>query len=130
MGWTNAPDVSANDVARLEKTPPRVPSAYLEFLRSTGGGEGDLGVKPGWIQFWPADQVVDLNRSYEVELNMPGFFGFGSNGGGELFAFDMRAGEEPQVVTVPFIPMVAAEARIVAASFDELRQLLGRTLGR
>jgi hypothetical protein len=112
----------------LEQVRAGLPSAYLEFLQSTGGGEGDLGVEPGWIQFWPAEQLIDLNRSYEVELNLPGFFGFGSNGGGELFAFDMRGDGEPQVVMVPFIPMAASEARVIAPSFEKLRRHLGRTL--
>lgn len=128
MSWIKVPDVRADDVARLEVARTGLPAAYLDFLRSAGGGEGDLGVEPGWIQFWPVEQVVDLNRSYEVELNLPGFFGFGSSGGGELFAFDMRVDGEPQVVMVPFIPMAASEARTVAPSFEELRQHFGRML--
>lgn len=128
MTWTKVAAAVADDVVRLARARPGLPQAYLRFLRSSGGGEGDLGVEPGWIQFWPADQVVDLNQGYEVELNLPGFFGFGSNGGGEMFAFDMRGDGEPRVVMGPFIPMAASDARIVAASFDEVEQHLGRTL--
>jgi hypothetical protein len=102
-----------------------LPPAYLEFLRSTGGDEGELDVEPGWIQFWPAEEVIEMNRSYEVERNLPGFFGFGSSGGGELFAFDMRGDGEPPVVMVPFISMTSSEARFIASSFEELR--LNRT---
>jgi hypothetical protein len=121
------PPVAGDGVARLERARTGLPSAYLAFLRSGGGGEGDLGIEPGWIQFWPAEQVVDLNRGYQVELNLPGFFGFGSNGGGEMFAFDMRRGGDPQVVMVPFIAMTESEARVVAPSFGELAPHLGRT---
>ncbi len=50
-----------------------------------------MGADPGWFQVWPADQVVELNRGYEVCENLPGFFGIGSSGGGELLASDARS---------------------------------------
>ena len=96
-----------------------LPGAYLNYLRRIGGGEGELGVDPGWIEFWPAAEVLELNRAYEVRENLPGFFGFGSNGGGELLAFDMREAGKAAVVMVPFIPMSAADAQLVATAFEE-----------
>jgi SMI1-KNR4 cell-wall len=97
-----------------------LPPAYLNYLRRAGGGEGELGVEPGWIQFWPVEKVLELNHAYEIRQNLPGFFGFGSNGGGELLAFDMREAGDPPVVMVPFIPMSAEEAQLVATTFEEL----------
>lgn len=97
-----------------------LPSAYLDYLRRIGGGEGDLDVAPGWIQFWPAERVVELNDAYEISRNLPGFFGFATSGGGELLAFDMREAGSPPVVMVPFISMDPEEAQTVAATFDAL----------
>jgi hypothetical protein len=89
------------------------------------GGEGELAVEPGWIQLWRPGDIVTFNQLYEVQHNLPGFFGLGSSGGGELFAFDLRDHRRSApVVIVPFIPMDAAHARPVADSFDALLAML------
>ena len=104
----------------------RLPTAYLQQLATSNGGEGDLGVDPGWIVFWPAEEVLSLNTTYSLPEFLPGFFGFGSNGGGELLAFDVR-GEEPYpVAMVPFIPLDPREAVQIAGSFDEIRDSIGK----
>jgi hypothetical protein len=96
------------------------------MLAESNGGEGDLGVAPGWIAFWSAEDVLSHNAGYLVAETLPGFFGFGSSGGGELLAFDVRRGEPYAIVMVPFIPMQAKYAVQVAGSFEELRKHIGR----
>lgn len=121
MAWTPSQPAVPESVTRLQSMAGiPLPPAYLSYLRRAGGGEGDLGVEPGWIQFWPVEKVLELNRAYEVHQNLPGFFGFGSNGAGELLAFDMREAGDPPVVMVPFIPMSAEDAQLVATTFEEL----------
>jgi hypothetical protein len=65
--------------------PFELPKVCLDLLLNTNGGEGDLGVEPGWFPFWSADDAVRLNQEYEVQMNLPGCFAFGSNGAGEMF---------------------------------------------
>lgn len=125
MTWIPSKPATQDDVSRLQSLSEyKLPAAYLTFLSQVGGGEGDLQVEPGWIQFWSPESVLDLNREYEVNVSIPGFFGFGSSGGGELLAFDMRGGGEPPVVMVPFIPMTASEAQPVAQTFEQLLSYL------
>lgn len=102
-----------------------LPSAYLTMLGESNGGEGDLGVDPGWIVLWPAEDVLSNHANYCVAEALPGFLGFASNGGGELLAFDLRGGEPYPIVMIPFLPMEAAEAVQIASSFEELRELMG-----
>jgi hypothetical protein len=102
-----------------------LPPEYIEYLRVNNGGEGDLAVEPGWFQVWPAEQVIELNRAYEVHDNLPKFFGIGSNGGGELLAFDARSESPWPVVMIPFMPMDEAEARPVAPDFESFVRLMG-----
>src|SRR4029453_3043958 len=78
--------------ALRNRAPLNLPDSYLFQLENSNGGEGDLAVNPGWIAFWPAENIITWNADYEVDKWLPGFFGFGSNGGGELFAFDVRRG--------------------------------------
>jgi SMI1/KNR4 family protein SUKH-1 len=124
--WRPEPPADEKALAALrEQAGIRLPAAYLEQLAASNGGEGDLGVDPGWISFWPAETVVTSNVDYAVAEFLPGFFGFASNGGGELLAFDVRGGEPYSIVMVPFVPMDIEHAVPIASSFDELRNLIG-----
>jgi len=87
----------------LEKTVGfQLPKDYAEFLRHANGGEGFVG--PDYIILWPVEDLLDLNQAYQVGDYAPGLFLFGSNGGGEALAFDLRVETTP-VVSVPFVGM-------------------------
>ncbi len=127
-GWEPASPAEPADIAEVAaKAPFPLPAEYLEFLSRSNGGEGELGADPGWFVLWRAEQVLSLNRSYHVPEELPGFFGIGSNGGGELLAFDSRSGMPYPVVAVPFIPMEAQESLIVAETFGRFTELMGKT---
>jgi hypothetical protein len=127
--WRPAPPAETTVLVALRQAVTvRLPTSYFDQLAVSNGGEGDLAEEPGWISFWPAEKVVELNAGYCVNEQLPGFFGFGSNGGGELLAFDIRGGEPFPIVAVPFIPMDPRESMQVATSFDELRNLIGKEL--
>jgi len=102
-----------------------LPEEYLTLLLYSNGGEGELAIEPGWFQLWPAEKVMEMNRLYEVERNIPGFFGFGSNGGGEMLAFDTRTGKPWKVVMLPFVPMVAEHSAGIAEDFGVFVQAMG-----
>ena len=120
--WSRQPPAESRTVQQLEAALPTLPADYLAFLRLSNGGAGELGIEPGWFQLWPAEDVSSLNREYAVREFLPAYVGFGSDGGGELLAFTPRG----EVVAVPFIPMDASEARIIAPSFRQLAALFGR----
>jgi hypothetical protein len=69
--------------------------------------------------------VIALNESYEVDEKLPGYFGIGSSGSSELLALHLGSPGVP-VYRIPFIPLDAAEARMIAASFEEFVALIGR----
>src|SRR5512139_3305998 len=92
--WKRESPAQSEAVQRLAaESKVELPEDYIALLHYSNGGEGELGVEPGWFQLWPAEKVMEFNQGYEVETNAPGFFGFGSNGGGEMLAFDMRGGK-------------------------------------
>jgi hypothetical protein len=124
--WTAASPAPQAVVEDLQRSAPKpLPAEYLAFLATSNGGEGELGAEPGWFRMWRAEEVIRLNADYEVPLNVPGLIGFGSSGGGEMLAFDTRHGEPYPVVAVPFIPMAADEAIVVAKSFHQFSALIG-----
>ena len=68
---------------------------------------------------WPADEVLKLNQGYEVADTISWLLGFGSNGGGEIFAFDLREGPPWPVVIAPFIGMESSTVIRISNDFGE-----------
>lgn len=105
-----------------------LPEGYLALLRLSNGGEGPLCVEPGWFQLWPVEEVLPSNRGYRVNEYVPSLFGFGSNGGGELLAFDTRRGPPWPVVMAPFIGMEEDQVDEIAKDFEEFLRATGRDI--
>jgi hypothetical protein len=100
----------------------RMPDEYLEFLRETDGYSGDVG-QAGYVDVLPSSEVLPTNEANHFREWIPGFVLFASNGGGEMYAFDMR-GEAPRVVSIPCIPLEPEFAVEVGSSFvDFLKRL-------
>ena len=120
--WERAEPASAQALELLKAAFELLPDAYLTLLSQTNGGEGALGVAPGWFQLWPAEQVPELNSAYHIPEFLPGWIGIGSNGGGELLALD-RPG---RVQMIPFVPMDANDAVCIAEDIQALARQFGR----
>ncbi len=92
----------------------RLPDDYAEFLRQANGGEGFVG--DAYIILWRVGELLEMNKAYQVAEYAPSLFLFGSDGGGEAFAFDTRSDAKP-IVSVPFVGMELKLARPVASNF-------------
>jgi hypothetical protein len=79
-----------------------------------------LDVEPYRCEFWPLDELAELNAAYSVEEFAPGYMGFASSGGGEMFAWAPSG----SIVCLAFVGMLAAEAQPVARSWAQFEQLL------
>lgn len=94
---------------------PTLPPDYYRFLTTCNGGEGFIG--DDYIILWSVEEVKSFNVDYEVAEYAPGLLLFGSDGGGEGYAFDYRDESVP-IVRVPFIGMSHLHIRHVASSFE------------
>ena len=97
-----------------------LPEEYSRHFDRGGKVDGALTVAPGYFQLWRPSEISKWNENYEVEEYAPGFLGFGSSGGGEMFAFDDRH----QIFMIPFIGMDPEEAILVARSWGEFVNLM------
>ena len=61
-----------------------------------------------------------------IEEYIPGLFGFGSSGSGELLVFDTRGGKPWKIVMIPFVPMSAELTIVIAKDFEEFIRAIGR----
>jgi hypothetical protein len=112
-GFNCNPPVAATSLAPFEAASGvRLPLEYREVLAYTNGGEGFFGSY--YVILWKAEELVSLNKDYEVALSAPGLFLFGSNGGCDAFGFDLRA-VAPPVVSVPFVGMDLSLVSVLAA---------------
>ena len=98
-----------------------LPKSYLQFMSERNGGEGFVG--DNYLMLWRIEELAELNRSYEVATYAPGLILFGSNGGGEGFAFDFR-GPSAEIVSVPFVGMDISLVRLVSKGFEEFLKAL------
>jgi hypothetical protein len=78
----------------------KFPIGYIEFMLFSNGCEGTIG--ESYISIWPIEEIIDANENLEVEKYTPGLVLFGSDGGGEAFAFDMR-GDSIKYIMVPYM---------------------------
>jgi len=119
------PPVYASSIQKFEvEARLCLPEEYSQFLQRTNGGEGFIG--NAYVIFWRLEELIEMNKAYQVPEYAPGLFLFGSDGGGEAFAFDMRSGSKP-IVSVPFVGMELKLARIVASNFEAFLAELFKT---
>jgi len=70
-------------------------------------------------------ELLRLNQAYEVAEYAPALFLFGSNGGGEAYAFDRAS--KGAIVAVPFVGMDVSLAQLQAPSFKEFIERLAKS---
>jgi hypothetical protein len=95
------------------------PEDYVEFMLRSNGGAGWLG--PNYISLCDLHDVVYRNRLY-AEFSVE-FLIFGSDGGGEFFAFDTQADLMP-VVTVNMVSFSREDAIFCGRTFTEFLEFL------
>jgi hypothetical protein len=98
----------------------KTPEEYRKYMTDGGSTSGELSVDPGWFDLWPVAQLAELNAAYKTDDFVPGFTGFGSNGGGEIFAFDAEGG----IFMIPFVPMETQSAVKIAGSWNEFQKMM------
>ena len=84
----------------------------------------ELNTNPYLCEFWPQEELTKYNVEYEVPLYAPGYFGFATSGGGEMFALTPSGA----VVCLPFIGMEPSVALPVAPSWSVFEGMLRNAL--
>ena len=84
----------------------------------------ELDENPYCCEFWKLDELQQFNEEYEVLKYAPGFFGFATSGGGEMFAISPTG----EVVCLPFIGMEPSVAVKIASNWQEFEGLLKSAL--
>ncbi len=96
------------------------PVDYVSYFLPDVEIEGELSVSPFWYVLWTPDEIETMNRDYQVDQYAPEYLGFGSSGGGEMFAFDGSG----RVFCIPFVGMSSQDALPVADSWTDFLALM------
>jgi hypothetical protein len=64
------------------------PGDYKHFLSTSNGASGFVG--ESYLLLWSLDDMEEINQLSNLEEYIPGLILFGSDGGGETYAFDTR----------------------------------------
>ncbi len=100
-----------------------LPQDYTALLKQFNGGEGMIGPNTYLILF-AVNELASLNKAYQVEDYVPGLLIFGSDGGGEAYAFNTR--DAMRVVRLPFVGMDPSTVEILTDDFTSFIKSLVR----
>ncbi|MGB8355024.1 MAG: SMI1/KNR4 family protein [Chthoniobacteraceae bacterium] len=95
-----------------------LPLEYISYIETDGISEGLTDGMPGYFILWHPDEIESNNTSLKIQTYAPGFLGFGSDGGGELLAFDASGA----VFMLPMIGMAPKYAQKIGNSWKEIEQ--------
>ncbi len=101
----------------------QVPQVIVEYHLAGKPLVCELDAQPWLCEFWPLRKVDQFNLGYAVQSHAPGYIGFGTSGGGEMYAISPVG----SVVCLAFIGMSAAEAIHVASSWELFERMLRPT---
>jgi hypothetical protein len=71
------------------------------------------------FDFWDIEKIDEYNEMYNVDEYIPGYYGIGTDGGGELLTVEIEAGI---IYSIPFIPMNDSESKEISKSIEELKK--------
>ena len=95
-----------------------LPEDYRAVMRRTDGGECDFG--ESWMVLQSLEAAIERNATFK-EAGFPPFIFFGSDGGGDGYAWDLRPERHSRYVVVPFI---VPEDEAVIPCGDTLEEFL------
>jgi len=102
----------------------RAPAELLRYYASGKPLVCEIEESPYLCEFWPLDELETCNAECEVPEYAPGFFGFATSGGGEMFAFSPAG----SIVCLPFIGMEPSAAIELAATWPDFEKGLRSAL--
>ncbi|MNB78350.1 hypothetical protein D3C75_250520 [compost metagenome] len=123
--WSGNEGASAGALDTLRAAAPReLPSEYYRLLEYSNGGEGPLPDPLFNFCLDPAETASDFEQIGMFAKTAPGLFVFGGDGGGQLFALNLRVAAPWPIVTFDGVDPDGS-MQTVANSFAEFMALIG-----
>lgn len=94
-----------------------LPQDYVFYILNYLGYEDFIGQE--YVRLWDLDELVEMNKGYQIQNYLPSMFGIGGNGGGEMIALEYKGSVFTRVVLIPFIVMIEEDAIEIGNSFAD-----------
>jgi SMI1 / KNR4 family (SUKH-1) len=125
--WSRKAPASEEAIqALISDTGLDFPAEYLSLLRYSNGGEGELAVQPLWFVIDPVEDVVKRNQEMGIAKWLPGYFRFGSSGGGSSLLFNTRESRPWKVYHVDDVGMEEEYVYESTPDFGAFIKAMGR----
>lgn len=123
--WSGNPPASEEHILRLvQACKIKPPGEYLDLLRCSNGGEGDLALPPLIFVLFNVDEVLEMLKDSFYREEFSDFLFFGGNGGLEQIAFDLSKGEPYPIVMID--PIAGAESAVeIAPNMAQFIEAIG-----
>lgn len=102
----------------------RVPKDIIAYYKSGRPLVCEIDIEPWSCEFWPLEELISYNKDYDVPKNAPGYFGFATSGGGEMYALSPSGA----VVCLAFVGMSPKEELPIAESWSSFEGMLKNAL--
>lgn len=128
--WQPRPSADEDEIAELRGLVPfELPSEYLELLRFSNGGFGELDAPPLLLALHSIDESVEYNENEFRTQHFPDFWFIGGNGSMEQIAFDLRS--DPPYPIVMIDPIAGRESAVqIADSIADFIPKIGLSADR
>ncbi|WP_278034260.1 SMI1/KNR4 family protein [Flavobacterium nitratireducens] len=77
----------------------KLPDDYKYFLQKYSAFEDFINVE--YVKLWEAEELIEFNKSYEIQKYMLNTIGIGSNGNSEIIAMEFNKTDNNQIVLTP-----------------------------
>ncbi len=101
-----------------------LPPELIAYHRSGKPLYCEIPIQPWGCEFWPLDQVFEHNEDCLVPEFAPGYLGFATSGGGEMYAFAPSG----RIVCLAFVGMSPSEELPIAESWHAFEAMLAATV--
>ncbi|HEY2580162.1 MAG TPA: SMI1/KNR4 family protein [Mucilaginibacter sp.] len=105
----------------LEGIDFELPKGFIEFFSLSNGALIRGKSENVYVILWPLTDMVKLNEEYKVDEFAPGFFIFGSDGGGTAYCIEKNTS---CIYNMQFIGM-SEDLTFICKTFAEFLQTLG-----
>ncbi|UOE50578.1 SMI1/KNR4 family protein [Mucilaginibacter sp. SMC90] len=102
----------------LEAIPFQLPEDYKFYLENYEPFEGPIGSE--YVQFWKADELLEINKGYDITEYLPDVFGIGSNGGGEFIGIEFLSDGTHRIILSDLISMETEYFIEIGTSFFDM----------
>ena len=107
---------SIEEIERMAKF--KLPIDYRTYLENYLGFEDTIGEE--YVRLWDLDELVEMNKDYEIADYLQNILGIGTNGGGEFIGIELTKKKKHRIILVPFIGMDEKEYHIeIGTSFSD-----------